>query len=91
MYVIENPVLQRELLVNLRMVRAFILLFVYQALLGCVVYFAWPQDTHLDLTANSENIETPLTEEQKADLYAELASGAETGTGTVYSYQKEFS
>lgn len=55
MYVLENPVLQRELLVNLRMVRAFVLLFVYQALLGAVVYFAWPQDTHLDLTANSEN------------------------------------
>jgi ABC-type transport system involved in multi-copper enzyme maturation permease subunit len=55
MYVIENPVLQRELLVNLRMGRAFVLLFVYQALLGAVVYFAWPQDTHLDLTANSEN------------------------------------
>jgi ABC-type transport system involved in multi-copper enzyme maturation permease subunit len=32
-----------------------VLLFVYQALLGAVVYFAWPQDTHLDLTANSEN------------------------------------
>jgi len=55
MYVLENPVMQRELLVNLRMVRAFVLLFIYQALLGCVVYFAWPQDTHLDLTANSEN------------------------------------
>jgi ABC-type transport system involved in multi-copper enzyme maturation permease subunit len=55
MYVLENPVLQRELLVNLRMVRAFVLLFLYQALLGAVVYFAWPQDTHLDLTANSEN------------------------------------
>ena len=38
MYVLENPVLQRELLVNLRMVRAFVLLFVYQALLGAVVY-----------------------------------------------------
>lgn len=55
MYLIENPVLQRELLVNLRMVRAFVLLFVYQALLGAVVYVAWPQDTHLDLTANSEH------------------------------------
>jgi ABC-type transport system involved in multi-copper enzyme maturation permease subunit len=55
MYLIENPVLQRELLVNLRMVRAFVLLFVYQALLGAVVYFAWPQDTHLDLTANSQH------------------------------------
>ena len=55
MYVLENPVLQRELLVNLRMVRAFVLLFVYQVILGAVVYFAWPQDTHLDLTINSEN------------------------------------
>lgn len=55
MYVLENPVLQRELLVNLRMVRAFILLFVYQVMLGAVVYFAWPQDTHLDLTVDSEN------------------------------------
>jgi ABC-type transport system involved in multi-copper enzyme maturation permease subunit len=55
MYVLENPVLQRELLVNLRMVRAFVLLFVYQLMLGAVVYFAWPQDTHLDLTDNSEN------------------------------------
>lgn len=55
MYVLENPVLQRELLVNLRMVRAFVLLLVYQVMLGAVVYFAWPQDTHLDLTVNSEN------------------------------------
>jgi ABC-type transport system involved in multi-copper enzyme maturation permease subunit len=55
MYVIENPVLQRELLVNLRMVRAFVLLFLYQALLATVVYFAWPKDTHLDLTPGSEN------------------------------------
>ena len=54
MYVFENPVLQRELLVNLRMSRGFVLLFLYQALLGLVVYFAWPQDTHLDLTSNPE-------------------------------------
>ncbi|MDP6442236.1 MAG: ABC transporter permease subunit [Pirellulaceae bacterium] len=52
MYLLENPVLQRELLVNLRMPRAFVLLFFYQALLACVVYFAWPQKTHLDLTEN---------------------------------------
>ena len=52
MYVFENPVLQRELLVNLRMPRGFVLLFLYPALLGMVVYFAWPQDTHLDLTEN---------------------------------------
>ncbi len=49
MYLLENPVLQRELLVNLRMKRAFVLLFVYQALLAAVVYFAWPQDQRLDL------------------------------------------
>lgn len=55
MYVLENPVLQRELLVNLRMARAFLLLLIYQALLGVVVYFAWPQDTRLDLSANSSS------------------------------------
>jgi ABC-type transport system involved in multi-copper enzyme maturation permease subunit len=55
MFVVENPVLQRELLVNLRMGRAFVLLFLYQALLGAVVYFAWPQDTRLDMTMNSES------------------------------------
>src|SRR6188474_1084059 len=53
MFVLENPVLQRELLVNLRMARAFILLLLYQALLGAVVYFAWPQDERVDMTANS--------------------------------------
>ena len=52
MYIFENPVLQRELLVNLRMPRGFVLLFLYQALLGMVVYFAWPRDTRLDLTEN---------------------------------------
>jgi ABC-type transport system involved in multi-copper enzyme maturation permease subunit len=57
MFVLENPVLQRELLVNLRMARAFVLLLLYQALLGAVVYFAWPQDTRLDLTANSASIQ----------------------------------
>ncbi|MEX2175034.1 MAG: ABC transporter permease subunit [Pirellulaceae bacterium] len=55
MFVVENPVLQRELLVNLRMGRAFVLLFLYQALLGAVVYFAWPQDTRLDMTSNSRS------------------------------------
>ncbi len=49
MYVRENPVLQRELLVNLRMTRAFVLLFIYVALLGGVVYLAWPQEQRLDL------------------------------------------
>lgn len=56
MFVLDNPVLQRELLVNLRMGRAFVLLLLYQALLGAVVYFAWPQDTRLDLTAGSASV-----------------------------------
>ncbi|MBN2023211.1 MAG: ABC transporter permease subunit [Pirellulales bacterium] len=51
MYLLENPVLQRELLVNLRMHRAFFLLFAYVGLLGLVVFAAWPADTRLDLTA----------------------------------------
>jgi ABC-type transport system involved in multi-copper enzyme maturation permease subunit len=50
MYLLDNPVLQRELLVNLRMVRAFVLLFAYVALLGVVVYVAWPSERRLDLT-----------------------------------------
>ena len=51
MYLMENPVLQRELLVNLRMLRAFVLLFCYVALLGLLVYVAWPSQQRLDLTA----------------------------------------
>lgn len=50
MYLFENPVLQRELLVNLRMRRAFALLFAYVVLLGGVVYMAWPQQKKLDMT-----------------------------------------
>ena len=56
MFVVENPVLQRELLVNLRMGRAFVLLFLYLALLGAVVYFAWPQESRVDMTANSRSV-----------------------------------
>ena len=52
MYVLENPVLQRELLVNLRTNRAFLLLAVYQILLAAVVLVAWPSDQRLDLTTN---------------------------------------
>ncbi len=51
MYLFENPVLQRELLVNLRMKRAFILLLVYQALLAAVVFLAWPQESRLQANA----------------------------------------
>jgi ABC-type transport system involved in multi-copper enzyme maturation permease subunit len=54
MYLLDNPVLQRELLVNLRMKRAFVLLLLYQGLLACVVYFAWPREQRLDLTTNPE-------------------------------------
>ncbi|KAA5538871.1 ABC transporter permease [Roseiconus nitratireducens] len=52
MYLFENPVLQRELLVNLRTKRAFVLLAVYQLLLATVVVAAWPNDQRLDLTTN---------------------------------------
>lgn len=54
MYVFENPVLQRELLVNLRMKRAFLLMLVYQVALAAVVYFAWPNKTHLDPTDQND-------------------------------------
>ena len=54
MFLIENPVLQRELLVNLRMTRAFVLLLVYIALLGLVVYVAWPSQARLDLSRRPE-------------------------------------
>jgi ABC-type transport system involved in multi-copper enzyme maturation permease subunit len=54
MYLFENPVLQRELVTNLRMTRAFLLLFLYLGLLGVVVVLAWPQERQLDLTTNPE-------------------------------------
>jgi ABC-type transport system involved in multi-copper enzyme maturation permease subunit len=54
MYLLDNPVLQRELLINLRMKRAFVLLLLYQGLLATVVYFAWPRESRLDLTTNPE-------------------------------------
>jgi ABC-type transport system involved in multi-copper enzyme maturation permease subunit len=55
MYLLDNPVLQRELLVNLRMSRAFMLLLVYLMILAAVVFFAWPTETRLDLTANPQS------------------------------------
>jgi ABC-type transport system involved in multi-copper enzyme maturation permease subunit len=42
MFFRENPVLIRELLVNLRTPRAFVLQLIYVAFLGAVVYFYWP-------------------------------------------------
>lgn len=44
----DNPVLSRELLVNLRSGRAFLLQWVYVMLLGLVVYQAWPVGTGLE-------------------------------------------
>ncbi|QDT00074.1 ABC transporter permease [Adhaeretor mobilis] len=49
MYVLENPVLQRELVSNLRMARSFLLLAAYVGLLGLLVYAAWPGEQTLDL------------------------------------------
>jgi ABC-type transport system involved in multi-copper enzyme maturation permease subunit len=54
MYFFENPVLQRELVVNLRMTRGFLLLFAYVALLGVLVYAAWPAEQTLDLARPEE-------------------------------------
>lgn len=55
MLLLENPVLQRELLVNLRMKRAFILLALYLSLLGVVVMLAWPQAETIDLSRDNED------------------------------------
>jgi len=55
MYLFENPVLQRELLVNLRMRRAFVILFLYLAVLGALVYVSWPATGEsLDLSRAGE-------------------------------------
>jgi ABC-type transport system involved in multi-copper enzyme maturation permease subunit len=63
MYLFENPVLQRELLVNLRTRRAFLLLAVYQLVLAGVVLLAWPADDRLDLTEN------PASARKLVDLF----------------------
>ena len=46
--------LQRGLSANLRMARGFLLLLLYNGLLGFVVVIGWPPDDRLDLTANPE-------------------------------------
>ena len=38
----DNPVLSRELLVNLRDNRSFLIQLIYVAGLGAMVYLAWP-------------------------------------------------
>jgi ABC-type transport system involved in multi-copper enzyme maturation permease subunit len=50
MYLLENPVLQRELLVNLRMRRAFVLLLGYNLLLAAMVFYAWPRTAQIDIS-----------------------------------------
>ena len=56
MQLFNNPVLQRELLVNLRKPKAFGLLLMYQVLLAAVVYFAWPsENVRLDLSDASSS------------------------------------
>ncbi len=93
MYLLENPVLQRELLVNLRMKRAFVLLFFYLALLGGVVYAAWPQERQLDLTTNPEASRRLvnlffLGQYMLASLMApSFAAGAITGEKERRSYE----
>ncbi|MGB1815681.1 MAG: ABC transporter permease, partial [Rubripirellula sp.] len=93
MYVFENPVLQRELLVNLRTNRAFVLLAAYQLLLSGVVLLAWPTDTVLDLTTN------PQSAKQLVDLFflgqyviaslmaPSFAAGAITGEKERLTYE----
>ncbi len=49
----ENPVLQRELLRNLRAGRSFILMLVYQLALGGVLLVAYPSGQRIDLTSDS--------------------------------------
>lgn len=43
MFLRDNPVLIRELLVNMRSNRAFVLQFLYVVFLGVLVYFDWPR------------------------------------------------
>ncbi|NOY43774.1 MAG: ABC transporter permease subunit [Planctomycetes bacterium] len=54
MYLLENPVLQRELITNLRMPRGFVLLAAYVAFLGFLVYAAWPAEQRLDMASSEE-------------------------------------
>jgi ABC-type transport system involved in multi-copper enzyme maturation permease subunit len=53
MFAFDNPVLQRELITNLRTPRAFLLMLVYQVALAAVVLIAYPRDTRIDLSLES--------------------------------------
>ncbi len=93
MYVFENPVLQRELLVNLRTNRAFFLLAMYQLLLAAVVLVAWPTDQRLDLTSNPRSAQNLvnlffLGQYVIASLMApSFAAGAITGEKERHTYE----
>lgn len=93
MYLFENPVLQRELLVNLRTNRAFLLLLVYQLLLSVVVVVAWPSDERLDLTGNPRSAQNLvnlffLGQYVIASLMApSFAAGAITGEKERHTYE----
>ncbi len=54
MYLFENPVLQRELVSNLRLPRSFALLAFYVGALGLLVYAAWPGDQKVDMSSSVE-------------------------------------
>src|SRR6056297_3155163 len=93
MYLFENPVLQRELLVNLRTRRAFLLLALYQLLLAVVVLIAWPSEERLDLTGNPRSARKLvdlffLGQYVSASLMApSFAAGAITGEKERKTYE----
>ncbi|MCA9132228.1 MAG: ABC transporter permease subunit [Planctomycetales bacterium] len=53
MLLTENPVLQRELLTNLRAHRAFALMLIYQLVLAAVLLVAYPSGQRIDLSSDS--------------------------------------
>ncbi len=93
MYLRENPVLQRELLVNLRTGRSFVVLALYQLLLSLVVMTAWPGEERLDLSTS------PPSARRLVDLFflgqyviasliaPSLAAGAITGEKERATYE----
>lgn len=54
MYFRDNPVLHRELMINLRTDRSFLMLLIFQLVLAGVIYFAWPEEIRLDLSEKSQ-------------------------------------
>lgn len=54
MWIRNNPVLHRELMLNLRTAKSFFLLFVFQLLLATIVFFAWPTGSRIDFQEDSD-------------------------------------